>query len=79
LEAARVVHNETAGDPRGIAAARSLGDLSHQVFVPIDPAANGARELLILDLWNSLPGLNQFFANQHMRRGGSMLFSRRYG
>jgi len=77
LEAARVVHNETAGDPQGIAAARSLGDLSHQVFVPIDRAAHDAGELLILDLWNSLPGLNQFFADQHMRQGGSMLFSQR--
>src|SRR5215469_2981400 len=57
LEAARVVHNQTAGDPQGIATARSLGDLSHQVFVPVDRAGNGAGELLILDLWNSLPGL----------------------
>jgi hypothetical protein len=77
LEAARVVHNQAAGDPHGKATVRSLGDLSHHVFVPMDRAANGAGELLLLDRWNSLPGLNQFLADQHRRQTGSMLFSQR--
>jgi hypothetical protein len=34
LEEARVTHNETAGQPDGVAAAKSLGDLSHLVFAP---------------------------------------------
>jgi hypothetical protein len=31
-EEARTLHNSTAGNPAGVEAARSLGDLSHQVF-----------------------------------------------
>ncbi len=32
LEAARRVHNQTAGAPEGVVAARVLGDLSHMVY-----------------------------------------------
>ena len=34
-EAARELHNQTAGSDEGVAAARSLGDLSHSVFSPV--------------------------------------------
>ena len=46
LEAARVLHNDTAGSEQGIAAARSLGDLSHKVFAPASRATklSSARE-----------------------------------
>ena len=36
LEAARKVHNQTAGNPDGVAAAKSLGDVSHMVYVPME-------------------------------------------
>ena len=36
LEAARKVHNQTAGNPAGVAAAKSLGDVSHNVYVPME-------------------------------------------
>ena len=67
-EEARIVHNETAGDPQGVAAARSLGDLSHLVHVPLD-AGDASGELLILDLWTRVDGLNQFFSNPDVQKG----------
>ena len=77
LEAARKVHNETAGAPPNIAAAQSLGDVSHMVHVPMEPAAQGAGELLILDMWSSMEGLGKFFADPHVQEGGSAIFSQR--
>jgi len=79
LEAARQVHNDTAGAPQNVAAARSLGDLSHMVFVPLgaEQPANGAGEFLILDTWNSMDGLNQFFANKQVQEQAGMIFSER--
>ena len=39
-EKGREAHNMTAGSDQGVAAARSFGDLSHAVFVPVEaPAA----------------------------------------
>lgn len=77
LESARVIHNETAGAPANVAAARSLGDLSHMVYVPIDHNSPEAGEFLILDLWNSAEGLGKFFADPHVQEGGGMIFSQR--
>jgi quinol monooxygenase YgiN len=77
LEAARSVHNETAGAAPNVAAARSLGDLSHMVYVPLDHPGPEAGDFLILDIWNSLEGLNQFFANPHVQAGGDQIFSQR--
>ena len=54
-EEARTLHNATAGNPAGVEAARSLGDLSHQVFTPCGDAQAG--ELLFIDFWNSLSGM----------------------
>ena len=56
LEAGRKAHNLAAGSDQGVAAARSFGDLSHAVYVPVEPAARGAGELLIIDYWNSPRG-----------------------
>lgn len=75
LEAARVIHNETAGAPASVAAAKSLGDLSHMVYVPIDHTGPG--EFLILDIWNKLEGLNQFFANHEVQEQAGRIFSQR--
>jgi hypothetical protein len=81
LEAARKVHNQTAGDPAGVAAAKSLGDVSHMVFVPMEHDGHGktkgAGEFLIMDLWASIDGLNTFFADKHVQEGGAMIFSQR--
>ena len=81
LEEARNVHNLTAGNPDGIAAARSLGDVSHMVYVPMPhnghAKSNGAGELLIMDLWHSVEGLNTFFADKQVQEGGAMIFSER--
>ena len=77
LDAARSIHNETAGAAPNVAAARSLGDLSHMVYVPIDHTGPEAGDFLILDVWNNLEGLNQFFANPHVQAGGDQIFSQR--
>jgi hypothetical protein len=77
IEAARSLHNSTAGAPENVAAARSLGDLSHMVYVPLEPPKKGAGEFLILDIWNSMEGLNKFFANPTVQEQGGRIFSAR--
>jgi hypothetical protein len=77
LEAGRIAHNQAAGSDQGVALARSYGDLSHAVFVPVEPPKAGAGELLIIDYWNSVEGLQSFFANPDVQRGGPMLFRER--
>jgi hypothetical protein len=77
VEEARQTHNQTAGNDAGVAAARSLGDLSHAVFVPLGGARGAASELLIMDQWNSLAGLNQFFSNPQVEKGGGLIFKSR--
>lgn len=81
LEAARKIHNQTAGNPDGVAAAKSLGDVSHMVYVPMQPDGHaktkGAGEFLIMDLWYSMEGLNTFFADKQVQEGGAMIFSDR--
>jgi hypothetical protein len=71
---AKDLHNSTAGDPGGVAAAKSLGDLSHNVFLP---ASDGDDRLLFLDTWNSPTGLGQFFSDEHVQQGGAALFADR--
>ena len=81
LEEARKVHNMTAGNPAGIAAAKSLGDVSHMVYGPLQhnghANGNGAGEFLIMDLWTSIEGLNTFFADKQVQEGGAMIFTER--
>jgi hypothetical protein len=74
-EDARTTHNLTAGNPDGVAAARGLGDLSHNVFVPLSDTQEAATELLILDLWKNLDGFNQFFSSKQVQEGGAMIFA----
>src|SRR5882762_906254 len=76
LEDARSTHNATAGSPEGVAAARALGDLSHNVYTRGDGTAD---ELLFLDLWNSPTGLGQFFANPQVQAGAAQLWAERDG
>ncbi len=73
VEEARGIHNSTAGNPAGVAAARSLGDLSHNVYVGL--GEDHERELMFLDYWNSLNGLGQFFSDPQVKAGAGMLFS----
>lgn len=80
LDAARKLHNETAGSDPGIAACRALGDLSHKVYV----AATGsgtekfsdarAEELFFMDIWKNAEGLGQFFSNKEVQDQGGRLF-----
>ena len=77
LEAARLVHNRTAGDVQNVAAARSLGDLSHMVYVPVDQPSPASGAFLILDQWNNLDGINQFFANHIVQEQAGEIFSER--
>ena len=74
-EEARTTHNSTAGHPAGVEAARSLGDLSHQVFTGYGDAYAG--EVLFIDFWNSLPGLGQFFSDPQVLAGADLLFDSR--
>ncbi len=73
-EESRKTHNMTAGNPDGVAAARALGDLSHNVYVPIGDTAGDATELLIMDLWNSHDGFGQFFSTEEVQAGGGLIF-----
>jgi len=77
LEGARKTHNATAGAPANIKVAQALGDLSHKVHVPLHADGKGAGEFLILDVWNNLDGLNQFFANPTVQEQAGEIFSRR--
>src|SRR5262245_10014773 len=77
LEAARSIHNATAGAQANAAAAQSLVDFSHMVYVPLDEHTGGAGEFLILDVWNNLAGLNQFFANPQVQEQAGQIFSAR--
>ena len=77
LEAARVLHNETAGSPQGIAAARSLGDLSHKVYAPVKD--DGSNELFFVDFWQSAEGIGKFFSDHNVQKQGANLFSKRDG
>ncbi|HEX8990034.1 MAG TPA: hypothetical protein VF784_00010 [Anaerolineales bacterium] len=77
LEAARKIHNSTAGAPENIAVVQSLGDLSHMVYVPMEPPKSGAGEFLIMDTWTSPEGINQFFSNPTVQEQAGQIFSQR--
>lgn len=78
LEAARTLHNETAGSQQGIAAARALGDLSHKVYAPVVKAGGTEEgELLFIDYWTNPQGIGQFFSNAHVQEQGNKLFAKR--
>jgi len=72
----RKTHNMAAGSDEGVAAARSLGDLSHAVYNRVQPAGDG-NNLLFIDYWNSIEGLMQFFSNPDVQKGGDLVFKRR--
>jgi hypothetical protein len=47
------------------------------VYIPTNHTGPEAGEFLILDLWNSMEGLNQFFANPTVQEQGGRIFSQR--
>jgi hypothetical protein len=78
LEAARPLHNETAGSERGIAAARALGDLSHKVYAPCLASKQSSAkkgELLFIDRWVDPKGIMDFFSSSHVQEQASRMFS----
>ncbi len=77
LDVTRDIHNSTAGAPQSAAGARALGDLSHNVYAPIGKDLDG--QLLFIDLWNSVSGLNMFFSNPQVQAAAGQLFSNRDG
>src|SRR6266498_2952787 len=81
LEEARKAHNMTAGNPDGVAAAKSLGDVSHMVYIPMPhdghAETKGAGEFLVMDLWTSTDGLNTFFSDHQVQEGAAMIFTER--
>ena len=77
LEAARSIHNETAGAPPSVAAAQSLGDLSHMVYVPAGGQETSNAQFLIMDIWNSMDGLNRFFENHQVQEQAGLIFASR--
>lgn len=77
LEEAQNLHNTTAGDPNNMAGAQSLGDLTHMVYLPITQNGNTPGEVLFMDQWNSIEGLNQFFANPQVQEQAGQIFSER--
>jgi hypothetical protein len=74
VEVARDLHNATAGDPNSVAGAKSLGDLSHNVF---RPAEQGELRLMFIDSWNSPSGVGQFFGNPQVAEAADKLFAER--
>src|SRR5258708_473076 len=78
-EAACRLHNETAGSPEGIAAARALGDLSHKVYWPVPGLGAKDGELLFLDWWKSAEGIGTFFSDPRVHGMASKLFTERDG
>jgi hypothetical protein len=75
---ARQLHNQTAGSAEGVAAARALGDLSHNVFTPLPDAPGAAGdELLFLDVWKSVEGIGTFFSDAQVQQGAALLFADR--
>ena len=79
IDAARKLHNETAGSDQGIAACRALGDLSHKVYVAASDAGklNDAQssELFFMDVWKDADGIQKFFSNPQVVEQGGRLFS----
>ena len=46
------------------------------VHVPVERTSSGNSEFLILDLWNSMEGLNQFFGNPQVQEQAGRIFTR---
>jgi hypothetical protein len=47
------------------------------VYAPMEKPKAGAGEFLILDIWNSVDGINQFFANPTVQEQAGQIFTQR--
>ncbi|MFI6594851.1 hypothetical protein ACIBHX_01310 [Nonomuraea sp. NPDC050536] len=83
LDEARAMHNAfiSGGPQPGIEIARSLGDLSHNVYTPADGVDTGFAakpdELLFVDRWAEPDGMEAFFSNPSAQEAGDRLYSSR--
>ncbi len=83
LEEARTMHNAfvTQGPQPGIKIARSLGDLSHNLYTPVEGLGSlstaSPGELLFIDYWADLGGMETFFSNPFAQEAGDRLYSSR--
>lgn len=81
LDRAREKHNEFTieGPTPGKEIARSLGDLSHAVYVPASGATSKSDvkpgELIFLDFWEDPNRMDAFFSDDNVRDAGARLFS----
>lgn len=74
VETTLQMHNQTAGNPEGVAAAKHLGDMSHMTYMPLDAEKSFKGDMLFLDFWNSLEGLNHFFSDKQVQAGAEMMW-----
>ncbi len=83
LKEAQAMHNAFVmeGPQPGIAIARSLGDLSHNLYTPVEGLGNlsaaSPGELLFIDYWADPGGMETFFANPFAQGAGDHLYSER--
>lgn len=83
LPDARARHNAFTGEgPQpGREIARSLGDLSHNIYTPAEGVegalAAPVGELLFVDYWSDPDGMEDFFADAIAQQAGDTLFSSR--
>jgi hypothetical protein len=47
---------------KGMNTARLLGQLSREYFVPADPSKRDSQEILGMDVWTDLKGMNEFYS-----------------
>lgn len=74
VEATLQMHNQTVGNPEGVAVAKHLGDISHMTYVHLDAEKSFKGDLLFLDIWNNIKGLNQFFSDEQVQAGAEMMW-----
>src|SRR5258708_176232 len=83
LDSARQLHNAfvTQGPQPGIEIARSLGDLSHNLYSPADGAGDLSDakpgELLFVDFWAEPDGMETFFAHPSAQKAADQLYASR--
>src|SRR5215468_10372708 len=71
---ARELHNKTAGSPDSIAAARALGDLSHNVYTSARAGAGGDK-VLFTSTSSTATAFSLIFAAIQVQAGAELLFT----
>ncbi len=75
VDESRPIHNVFAdgGPASAMEIARSLGDLSHNVYTSV--SEKKPREVLLLDFWADPEGMQRFFSDGRVREAGGRLCS----